>query len=73
MQKLLTFSLILLSGIMFFLGLNWGKHVERIDAPAKIVITEIIVTKIVTPTIEPSKKPTALPTQIPSDTPEVGL
>lgn len=76
MQKLLIFSLILLSGIMFFLGLNWGKHIERIDSPVqtKIEITKIIVTKIVTPTLEITKKPNVLPTtQTPSDIQEVDL
>ena len=53
MQRFVYFSLFLLIILAFFLGLNWGKHVQEIDTPVKtkIAITKIMVTRIVTPTV----------------------
>jgi len=75
MQKVVIFSLILLSGVTFFLGLNLGKQIEQIDSPIKatVYVTETEIIKIVTPTLEITKKPTVIPTQTPSDIPEADL
>lgn len=76
MHKAVIFSLILLSGVTFFLGLNWGKQVQKIDTPNQVTVyvTKIEITKIVTPTLTTTLVPTKSQiTQIPSDTPEADL
>jgi len=76
MQKAVIFSLVLLSGITFFLGLNWGKQVQKIDTPNQVTVyvTRIEITKIVTPTSATTPTPTVRPTiETVNDTPEADL
>lgn len=76
MQKVVIFSLVLLSVVTFFLGLNWGKQVQKIDTPNQVTVyvTKIEITKIVTPTGATTLTPTVKPTvETVNDTPGADL
>ena len=55
MNRLVVLSLVMLSIITFFLGLNIGKIVQKEDTPYKIAVTKILITE------KPKKMPTSSP------------
>lgn len=71
MNRLTVFSLIMLSIITFFLGLNIGKVVQKEDTPYKIAVTKILITEKPkrTPISSPSATIKLLPTREVTDNP----
>jgi len=50
MHRFVIFSLLLLSMITFFLGLNLGRQVEKADTLKTVAITKTVVTATLVPT-----------------------